>query len=61
MLGKSMALMALKVITKFKSRFKFLHRQNKDLAPVLHRLLYNALQPHFDYTLSGWYPTSLKK
>ena len=38
---------ALKVINKIYSRLKFLNRKNKFLAPVLRRLLCNALiQPH---------------
>ena len=41
--------MALNVIDKVNSRLKFLHRQNRFLAPPLRRLLCNALiQPLFD-------------
>ena len=48
--------MALKVINKINSRFKFLHRKNKFLTPAPRRLLCNALnQPHFDYASSDWY------
>ena len=35
--------MALNVIDKMNSRRKFLHRQNRFLAPSLRRLLCNAL------------------
>ena len=49
--------MALKVISKINSRFKFLHRQNKFLPPALRRLLCHAdVQPHFDYASSVSYP-----
>ena len=54
--------MALKVINKINSRLKFLHRKNKFLTPALRRLLCTALiQPHFDYTLSAWYPNLTQK
>ena len=54
--------MALKVINKINSRLKFLHRKNTFLTPALRRLLCNALiQPHFDYTSSGWYPNFTQK
>ena len=54
--------MALKVINKINSRFKFLHSKNKFLTPALRRLLRNALiQPHFHYASSAWYPSLTQK
>ena len=54
--------MAPKIINKINSRHNFLHRKNKVLTPVLHRLLCNALiQPHFDYASSAWYPNLAQK
>ena len=46
--------MALKVISKINSRFRFLYRKNRFLCPPLHRLLCNTLiQLHFDYACSA--------
>ena len=54
--------MALKVMYKIKSRFKFMYRKNIYLTPYLRRLLWNALiQPHFDYACSAWCPNLIKK
>ena len=54
--------MALKVINKKNSRFKFLHRKNKFLTPALCRLLCNDLiQPHLDYASSAWYSNLTQK
>ena len=52
---------ALKVINKINWRLKFLHKKNKFLTPALRRLLCNALQPHFDYASSAWYPNLTQK
>ena len=54
--------MALNVISKIKTRLKFLYRKGKFLSPQLRRLLCNALiQPLFDYACSVWYPNLNKK
>ena len=54
--------MALKVINKTNSRLKSLQRKSKYLTPALCRLSCNVfIQPHFDYTSSAWYSTSLKR
>ena len=54
--------MALNVVSKIKTRLKFLYRKNKFLSPHLRRLLCNTLiQPHFDYACSVWYPNLNKK
>ena len=46
--------MALNVIDKVNSRLKFLHRQNRFLTPLLHRLLRNALiKPLFYYSCTA--------
>ena len=53
---------ALNVVSKINTRFKFLCRKNKFLSPQLRRLLCNALiQPHFDYACSVWYRNLNKK
>ena len=54
--------MATKVLGKFNSKLRFLHRKNRFLTAGLWRLLCNALiQPHFDYACSAWYPNLNKK
>ena len=41
--------MAFKLMIEINTKLKFLHRQNKILTPVLHRLLcYAPIQPYFD-------------
>ena len=54
--------MAFNVVYKINNKLKFLHCKNIFLMPALRRLLCNVLiQPHFDYTLSAWYPNLTKK
>ena len=51
--------MCLTVINKINSRLRFLHRKNRFLSRLLHRLLCNSLiQPHFVY---AWYPNLNKR
>ena len=54
--------MALNVIDKVNSRLKFLHRQNRFLAPPLGRLLRNALiQLLFDDACTAWFSNFSKR
>ena len=46
--------MALKVINKINGKFRFLYRKNSFLTYTWASK--NAIQPHFDYTFSTWYP-----
>ena len=54
--------MALKVINKTNSRFRFLYRKNSFLSQSFRWQLCKALvQSHFDYAHSGWYPNLNKR
>ena len=60
--SKSLWSMALNVIDKVNLRLKFLHRQDRFLTPLLHRLLCNALiQPLFDYACTAWFSNLSKR
>ena len=53
--------MALKVINKFNTRLRFLHRSNDIFTPSLVGLLCKALmQLHLNYAWSVWYPNLTK-